>query len=280
MKRSWMKMAFGVLVGATLMVGVASAQGPGGGRGGFGGGGFGGGGFGGGRGGGPNNPLMLLTIEAVQKELGLSTEAVEKGRKILEEMREAGQAEMSKLREGGSNFQDLTEDQRREMMAKMTEAQRGIQAKFIPQIKELLTAEQYARLQQISWQAAGAQALSDPELAKLLELTDEQKQKLEANGRDFQTKVREAFAGGRGGPGGGGPGGEAMAKIQELNKERDAKAFEILTADQKAALEKAKGKEFDVSQLRQGRGGPGGRPGAGGRPGGAGRPGAEGRPGN
>ena len=73
-------------------------------------------------------------------------------------------------------------------------------------------------------------------------------------------------------PGGGGGGGgpEAFAKMQELNKERDAKVNEVLTKAQQDQFAMLKGKEFDVTQLRgRGPGGPGG-PGGGGGGGGAG----------
>ena len=67
------------------------------------------------------------------------------------------------------------------------------------------------------------------------------------------------------GAGGGGAGG--FEKMQELNKEREAKINEVLTKAQLETFAKLKGKEFDVAQLRGGRGGPGGPGGgAGGRP--------------
>lgn len=273
----------GALAIVALVAGTVVAQPPGG-R----------GGFGGGRG--PGNPLALLAQEPVQKELGLSAEAIEKGRKVLEEMREAGQAEMQKVfGDGGGAGPNMTDEQRKEMQSKMAATTQALHAKFAPQVKALLSEEQYARLQQIGWQVAGSNALTDAEVVKQLGLSKEQTEKIAASNQEYQAKqfamMREAFAGrggpgGQGGqrPGGGGAagGGDFRAKAQELNKERDAKALDVLTADQKAAFEKLKGKSFDVSQLQMGRGpgGPGGgQPGAGGRPGRGGRPGAGGRPG-
>lgn len=264
-------------VGALAMVAVfasaASAQGPGGrGRG------FGGPGGMGGRG--AAGVLGLLSQEAVQKELGLSAETIEKGKKLVEEAGESMRAEMQKV-VGEGGFRDLSDEQRREMQTKLAAATQALQAKYAPQVKALLTEEQFTRLQQIAWQAAGASALVDADLSKQLGLSKEQTDKVEAVIAESRTKqgelMREAFANRQGGE--GGQRGDFMTKIQELNKERDTKALDVLTADQKAAFEKAKGKAFDVSQLQMGRGpggpgGPGGRPGAGGRPGGAGRPAA------
>jgi hypothetical protein len=292
--------AFSLTTLATLAVlaGNALAQPPGGGRGfggGFGGGGFGGGGFGGGGRGGAGGALQLLTQEAVQKELGLTPETIEKGRKLVDEVRSANQAEMASLfGEGG--FQNMSDEQRRELPAKMAAMATAMQAKYAPKAKELLTPEQFTRLQQIGWQVAGVNALQDAELAKQLGLSAEQTAKIAANNRDFQAKqqslMRELFAGrgpggapggapggGQGGgQGGGRAGGEGFAKIQELNKEREAAALEVLTADQKANFEKLKGKPFDVASLQMGRG-PGGPGGRGGQGGPGGRPGAGGRPG-
>ena len=79
---------------------------------------------------------------------------------------------------------------------------------------------------------------------------------------EFGTKTRELFQQGAGGGGAGG-----FEKMQELNKEREAKINEVLTKAQLETFAKLKGKEFDVAQLRGGRGGPGGPGGgAGGRP--------------
>lgn len=291
-RRGWWQARCGAMAGigalliGAVLAGSAVAQPPGGGRG-FGGG-F--GGLGGGRGG-PGGPLALLTQEAVQKELGLTPETIEKGRKLVDEVRAAGQAEMASLfGEGG--FQNMTEEQRRELPAKMAAMTTALQAKFAPKAKELLTPEQYTRLQQIAWQAAGANALQDAELVKQLGLSADQTAKIAANNRDYQAKqqalMRELFAGRgpggapggapNGGQGGGRPGGEGFAKIQELNKEREAAAFDVLTADQKANFEKLKGKPFDVASLQMGRG-PGGPGGRGGQGGPGGRPGAGARPG-
>jgi hypothetical protein len=278
--------AVGALVVGAMLGGNAVAQPPGGGRG-FG---FGGAGLGGGRGG-AGGALALLAQESVQKELGLSPETIEKGRKLVDEVREAGQAEMASLF-GQGGFQNMTEEQRRELPAKMTAMAAAMQAKYAPKAKELLTPDQYTRLQQIGWQVAGINALQDAELAKQIGLSPEQSEKITASNRDFQAKqqslMRELFAGRGpggapgGGQGGGRPGGDGFAKVQELNKEREAAAMAILTADQKASFEKLKGKPFDVTSLQMGRGpggpgGPGGRGGQGGAPGG--RPGAGGRPG-
>jgi len=146
--------------------------------------------------------------------------------------------------------------------------------KFVPQLKESLSGEQFERLQQIGWQAAGSQALAGPELVKALELSKEQQEKIAAINQDYGAKQREMGPFGRGGRGAGDgpPDFQAMrTKMQELMKERDTKATEVLSKEQTEKYTKLKGKPFDLAQLMPmgpgGRGGPGGRPaGAVGRP--------------
>lgn len=232
-------------------------------------GGFGGFGFGG-RGGGAGG-MMLLRNEAVQKDLGLSAEAVEKITKLAEETQGQMRAEMEKLTGGGGfqALQNLSDEQRQEFQKKMQELTQKTQEKTQAALKDVLNAEQQTRLKQIGWQVAGPQAINDADVAKELNLTDDQKKQLAAAGEEATSKLREL------GRGGQGEQQERFAKMQEINKARDEKVAGVLTADQKAAFEKLKGKPFDVSQLRGGFGGPGGgRPGRGpgGKPG-AGRPG-------
>jgi ubiquitin len=147
----------------------------------------------------------------------------------------------------------------------------------MPQLKEALTAPQLERVQQIALQAARSHALTRPDVAKTLDLTKEQQEKIAGINQEFTQK--QAQAGLRGGRRGGGQGADGpppdfqamMAKMEELTKERDSKATEVLSKEQQEKYEKLKGKPFDVAQLMQfgpgmGRGGRGGPGGAAGRP--------------
>jgi hypothetical protein len=131
-------------------------------------------------------------------------------------------------------------------------------------------------------QAAGSQALTRPDIVKSLDLTKDQQEKITDINQEFGKKQNELRPGGRrGGAGAGGPPPDfegIRAKMQELTKERDSKATEVLSKEQQEKYEKLKGKPFDVAQLMQfgpgmGRGGRGGPGGPGGGPrGAAGRP--------
>jgi Spy/CpxP family protein refolding chaperone len=194
--------------------------------------------------------LALLNQEAVQKELKLSTDQTTK-------VHDSATEAMSEMREIFSGLQDLSPEERREKMQEL----RGDAEKKVKELRakvdEVLDAAQKARLKQLVLQRRGVLgALEDPEVATALSLTDEQKKKLE--------ELRPARGqGGRGAGGGGGGGGggdreQAVARFQAAQKERNEKALAILTAEQKAALEKLQGPKFDFPAV-----GPGGRfPGA------------------
>lgn len=271
----WNKCLIAGLLTCTL-AGAAHAQAPGG-QGGRGRGGPGGpgGGFGG-RGGG-TSLISLASNEAVQKDLGVNDVIKD----AIKEINDTYTDEGRKQREAGgnafANFQEMSEEERAKAMEKFAAQRTALVAKFTPELKDALTAEQFKRLKEIHVQAMRDQAYTDADVVKALALKKEQTDKIAEINKDFATKSREAFQPGGGG-GGERPDFNAMrTKAEEMGKARDGKLSDVLTADQKAKLKELKGKEFDVAQLQQrGFGGPGG-----GAPGGAGggRPGAGGRPG-
>jgi hypothetical protein len=273
-----------VIVAIALWDGSVQAQNRGGGPGG------GGRGFGMGFGmGGPGagGVFGLAGNPAVQKEIGLEGEGVAKVQKVVDSFREEMTGEMEKagLGFGGpGQFAELTPEERQAKMREMNEQRmalmKKLNEKFGPQLKETLSATQFERLQQIGWQAGGSQALVGPELVKALELSKEQQEKIAAINQEYAAKQREMGGFGRGGAGGGAGGAppdfQAMrTKMQEMTRERDGKANDLLSKKQQEQYTKLKGKPFDLAQLMPmgpggpggGRGGPGGRPqGAAGRP--------------
>ena len=213
-----------------------------------------GGGFGGGQGG----IARLAGNEAVQKEIGVTDEQKEKLKTLGEELAKDQEAARSSAPAAG-NFQDLSQEERSKLMEQMMATAKKLNDKYSPKIKETLKPEQFERLQQISYQAAGPAVYTNAEVITALDITKEQQEKLATLNKDFQEKQRALFAGGN-----AEGGREAFAKLRE---EQSADLAKVLTAEQTEKLTKLKGKAFDVSTL--GGRGPGG---AGGRPGGKGRP--------
>jgi Spy/CpxP family protein refolding chaperone len=161
--------------------------------------------------GGPGGGLMILRLEKVQADLKLTDEQKEKLRGLGQEAR--------------GNRENLDK-----------------------QLAEILKPEQLARLKEIRLQVDGAGALSrNPEVAKALELTDDQKEKLQALQTEAREKMRDAMQGGEDLT------REArMAKMTEMRKEMQTKALAVLTPEQQKKFEKMQGAkiEIDFSALR------------------------------
>ncbi len=191
--------------------------------------------FGGGRGG----MAMLLRMKPVQDEVKLSADQREKVTKIADDAMEA-------MRDSFSNLRDASPEERREAMEKFAKQSGETDKK----ITEILKPEQAARVKELSLQLRGVGALSDPEVATALKLTDDQKTKL----ADMAAANRPA-SGQRGG-GGAGASDEDRAARAKARAEREAKTLEVLTADQREQFSKMQGKKFEFPA-------PQGRPGAG-----------------
>lgn len=192
----------------------------------------------GGRGGFGGGTLFLLTQKSVQEELKLSDEQITKVKELQEKQRGSFQG-----------LRDLSQEERQKKMQESAQAQQKALA-------EVLKPGQLKRVKQISLQQQGARALMNPEVAKELKITDDQKEKI----RDIQTKSREELRD-------LGRDEGAREKRQELTKKTNEKVLGVLTADQKAKLKEMQGTPFTGKIERPqfpGRGGAG-APGAGGR---------------
>lgn len=222
-----------------LMVSVSSAQeqprGPrGGGRGGPFGGMF-------------MSPVGLLRMPEVQKELNLGEEQIKEVDAALEQIGPG---------RGGFNFQELQnlseEDRQKrmeEMRAKAEEATKAAEEKM----NKILKPEQLARLKQLNLQRQGAMALSRPDIAKDLGLTESQQEKL----RGIQASARPAGGGGRNQNLSDEERQKLFAEMRERQEKAQADMLAVLTDEQKTKFAELKGKEFTFPQFG-GPGGPGG----------------------
>ena len=216
------------------------------------GGGRGGRGFGGFGRGGMNPVNMLNRNEQLQKELKITDEQKEKIKTISDEARNAGG--------GFQGFQDLTDEERLKRMEEMRK--RGEET--AKKIEAVLTPEQVQRLKGIKIWMQGTAALTDPEIVKELKLSDEAVKQLKTIAEESSKKRREAFTG-LDRESSSEDRKKATDKAALIRKDADEEALQVLTAEQKTALDKLKGEkfEFDMSAGfgggREGRGGRGGR---------------------
>jgi len=206
------------------------------------------GGFGGG-----NNLLYLAMNEAVQKEIEVVDDQKAEINKLSEEIR--GQRQQGER----PNFREMSEEDREKYIAQMRERSAKEAKTANAKLEEILLEHQMKRLKEIALQQRGTSALTDPEVAKELKITDAQKKKLEevstANRESMGTRMRELFQGGN---------REGIReKMQEMRKEADGKVLAVLTGEQKKKFEEMKGEAFEMPRRTFTRGGGrrgGGRP--------------------
>jgi Spy/CpxP family protein refolding chaperone len=224
--KGWAMVAGLVVVALVSQAAMAQGQGRRG-RGGPGGGGPGGGMFG------PPTAGRLLGAKEVQDALKLTDEQKTKIEKINDEQRKA-------MREA---FQDGGGDR-----DKMVEIAKDTSNK----INEVLDAGQQKRLVGIMIQVNGAAAVADPAVAKELNITEDQKKKLQEVRQGVRSeleKLRDDSSSRE----------DREKKVKEIQEDVNKKIMAELTSDQQAQLESLKGEKVDIdmTQLR-GPGGPGG----------------------
>ncbi len=242
MKR-WL-LSVSAVLGILCVSASSYGQGPGG-RGGPPGGGRGFGGPGGGGG------LEVLMDENVRKELDIVDDQANKIRTISEKMRD-------EMREMFSGMRDIPEADRQAKFAELREKMQARAQSMQKEIDEVLLPQQRDRLKQVMLQSrmrnqGTSDSLMSDEIAKELDITDEQKQKLREAAEQAQTEMRQ--------------------KIEKLRQEAEQKVISVLTTAQQEKLKKLIGNKIEFAQPQFGRGGPGGPGGPGGRgPGGGGAP--------
>jgi hypothetical protein len=175
---------------------------------------------GGGGGAGRMNQLLLANQKSVQEELKLSADQIEKVSAAYKKQQAAfpGLREIQEEAERSKKMQDLVKE--------------GDKA-----VADALKPEQAKRLKQIYYQQLGAQAFELPDVAKELNLTADQKQKL----KDIQAAAlkerSQIFQ----------PGGnreEMQKKMAEITKKTNTESLAVLTDEQKGSLKKLTGETF------------------------------------
>jgi len=122
-----------------------------------------------------------------------------------------------------------------------------LQAKFDPELKKLLTPEQFTRLKQINWQYLRSFAFEEPEIIAALGLESDQQEQIADLRFETFKQQRELLN-----PPGGGqhlPPGDLQKKTEELKADEIKKVNLLLTTEQQKKFAELKGKPFDLSQL-------------------------------
>ena len=194
-----------------------------------------------------NSLVSLAANEAVQKHLLISDDTAMRLNSLYDEYRAASQKEFSSLGIDYSAIGDLPAAERAAEMRKVTEKTAGVNRKlmadFLPKLAQICSPEQIGRLKEIQIQASGIDVWTEPEIAKVLDLSEDQKAKLTELRNDYNRRQQQLD----------GDFQQRFAKIRELNAERDARALTMLTDQQKGKLKELQGAPFDVSQIGFGR---------------------------
>jgi hypothetical protein len=168
--------------------------------------------------------LGLLSVPKVQEDLKLDADQKSKIQAVAEQMQSDRQSAFAGL-------QDATEEERQKKFAEFQEKSKARGE----EVAKLLAKEQLERLDQIGLQALGVRAFADEKVAKSLELTDEQKEKLQGINAEVGAKMREL-----------GFGGEHQEKRAELQKELTDKSMAVLSEGQRSQFAKMQGEKLDL----------------------------------
>ena len=181
------------------------------------------------------NPLMLLRQESVQKELKLTPDAVRKIMAFTNEQYEEARKAL-----------ELDKEERRRKFEALGKENR----KFLA---DNLNPGQRKRLDQITMQLTGLMQLRRPEVARALELTEDQSRKVKEMQTEARKHLRELIdakdSEGR---------KEKLAKLREQTRK---KVMALLTDKQRAKVRELVGEPFKGTFTRttmRGKGGRGG----------------------
>jgi Spy/CpxP family protein refolding chaperone len=129
-----------------------------------------------------------------------------------------------------SQMRDLSDEERRERFDEIRGRMEEMNAELEGKLKKVLLPHQYERLKQIDVQARiqqrGASALTSGELSEALNLTDEQREKLEQRAEEVRQEMQE--------------------KIRQLQVEARDKMLDVLTLEQRAKLNELMGDSFEL----------------------------------
>lgn len=182
--------------------------------------------------------INLVQNPRVRQDIRLTEEQTRKIHLVLEEVsataRESATAAKD-IRDG--NWQPIRDRILNRILSKAVEANK--------EIETLLTPEQLRRLGEIAIQQQGLHALSNPKIAKKLNLSEEQSRKIaaiRAEAKKRHIQVGEELRAGKLFR------AEALAKGKLIEEETDKKILEVLTMEQQTRFQQMQGEKFAVER--------------------------------
>ncbi|HUG19036.1 MAG TPA: hypothetical protein VMM56_08675 [Planctomycetaceae bacterium] len=193
---------------------------------------------------GMGNPTSLLTIPRILRELQLSETQI----KDVQQEQKMMRIQLQLMYRG---VRDLPRGQQSLRMAELKPDADKFKAQGRTKILKLLTDEQRERLWGLSMQMRGPIALLDPEVAKLLELTDEQIEQIMVIAEEMDRELK-AFAKRVSAP-------DALTNLPKgpvageqgysaIRERAEQKMLEVLTEIQRKKYLELQGEELDFQQ--------------------------------
>ena len=170
----------------------------------------------------------------MQKELNLTTDQAAR----IKEATDKAQAAMRELFVGTQEV-GLSDEDRQTRLAEATKKAEARATETKMAIEAVLDPKQRERLKGIAVQVADVGALIDKEIQGDLKLSDDQVAKIAAANENLMTQAQQLMS--------ERPDPQTVgSKMQELRSGYQKQLLDIMTADQKAALEKLKGARVEI----------------------------------
>jgi Spy/CpxP family protein refolding chaperone len=163
-------------------------------------------------------PLFLLQQKDVQKELKLTSEQIAKVKQGFDKQKQEAQA-----------LRELQGDARQERVRELMRADRKT-------MHEILQPDQQKRLSQIMLQEQGAPAFAHPRVARELNISDDQEQKIEDILDTASRKMRSVYRNGQADTG--------RQQAEDLDKQTTTSILDVLTPEQKMKWKQMVGTPF------------------------------------
>lgn len=179
---------------------------------------------------------MVMQSKVLQEELKITEEQLDAFKAFTEKQTDA----MKKFATMGGSDEDQIE--------RMT-IQLQLLKDRVAMMKKTLTKEQDKRLHQIELQQQGIAALANDKVAKELQLSDEQKEKIKSTVDGMRKEMSELQRGGFGGGFDPEKFQEMQKKIKTIREEASEKMEKALTKEQRSNWKDMLGETFDMSKL-------------------------------
>jgi Spy/CpxP family protein refolding chaperone len=186
--------------------------------------------------------MPLFREPRIQKELELTDEQIAE----INQLHKQQLSRQSRLMLG---LVGLEGDARKEKQAEIQARVEDLRQESAEAMLKVLKPQQVVRFRQLLLQATQTNIFKEPDVAAILKITEEQKQRMARAESLYEAEAQQLLLDARDKrirP------SEYHAKMGELNSQYEQNLEAILTAEQKALLDEMRGKKFDFGNMLAG----------------------------